>query len=88
MNTVSAITLRKKLGEIMDSVYHTGEDVIVERKGKPYIRLSPIKIETKKKGNFLDLAGIITEEEGARMLKMMREGRNDGSRNKKYLLKW
>ena len=48
MNTVSAMTLRKNLGEIMDRVYHTGEEVIVERRGKPYVKLCPIK-DTKKK---------------------------------------
>lgn len=57
MNTVSAITLRKKLGEIMDSVYHTGEGVIVERKGKPYVIITPIKEKLRKK-SFMDYAGI------------------------------
>lgn len=68
----------------MDSVYHTGEDVIVERKGKPYIRISPIKLENKRK-SIMDFAGIITKDEGEKMLKLVKEGRSDGSKKKKFL---
>ena len=49
MVKVSAMTLRKNLGEIMDRVYHTGEEVIVLRRGKPYIKIA--RIENKE--NFL-----------------------------------
>lgn len=86
MNTVSAITLRRKLGEIMDSVYHTGEEVIVERKGKPYIRIVSIKKEDKK--SFLDLAGAWKNLDTDKMIKDIYDSRKDGSRKKKYLLKW
>ena len=32
---VSAVEARKKLGEILESVYYRGDEVIIERAGKP-----------------------------------------------------
>ena len=33
--TVSAVEARKRLGEILESVYYRGDEVIIERAGKP-----------------------------------------------------
>lgn len=39
-----------------------------------------------KKDKFLDFAGMLSEKEGNKILKMVKNGRNDGSRFKKYLV--
>jgi prevent-host-death family protein len=33
--TVSALDARRRLGELLESVYHRGDEVIIERAGKP-----------------------------------------------------
>lgn len=33
--TISAVEARKRLGEILESVYYRGDEVIIERAGKP-----------------------------------------------------
>jgi len=46
------------------------------------------KINDKPKKSFMDFAGMLTEEEGDRLLKLVESGRRDGSHKKKYLANW
>ncbi len=39
--TVSAVEARKRLGEILESVYYRGDEVIIERAGKPMAVVVP-----------------------------------------------
>ncbi len=39
--TVSAVEARKRLGEILESVYYRGDEVIIERAGKPMVVVIP-----------------------------------------------
>jgi prevent-host-death family protein len=39
---VSAIAARNRLGEILEGVYHQGDEVVVERAGKPMAVLVPV----------------------------------------------
>ena len=45
--TISAIKARKNLGEILNEVYYSGNDYIIERAGKPMVRLIKISFEEK-----------------------------------------
>ncbi len=38
---VSAVDARKRLGEILESVYYRGDEVIIERAGKPMAVVIP-----------------------------------------------
>ena len=40
---VSAITLRRKLGEVMEEVRHKGLQVVVERAGRPMVAMVPLE---------------------------------------------
>ena len=42
----------------------------------------------KSRGSFFKLAGILSDSEARRMKRIVREGRSDGSKYKKYLAKW
>ena len=42
MRTVSAMTVRRHFGGILDSVYAESETVLIERDGKPMAMLAPI----------------------------------------------
>lgn len=46
------------------------------------------KKRKKEKSDFHSLAGILTDEEAGKMQRLVKEGRNDGSRKKKFLAKW
>src|SRR5687768_5932081 len=38
---VSAMEARKRLGELLESVYHRGDEVVIERAGKPMAVVIP-----------------------------------------------
>lgn len=42
----------------------------------------------KDKKEFMDFAGMLTETEGNKLLKLVETGRRDGSSKKKYLINW
>lgn len=46
MKTISAYVARIRFGELLNEVYYRGEEVVVERKGKPMVKIS--KIERSK----------------------------------------
>jgi prevent-host-death family protein len=39
--TISAVEARKRLGEILESVYYRGDEVVIERAGKPMAVVVP-----------------------------------------------
>jgi len=39
---LSAVEARKKLGEILDGVYYRGDEVVIERAGKPLAVVLPV----------------------------------------------
>lgn len=43
MKTVSAYDARVRFGELLNEVYYRDEEVIVERKGKPMVKISKIE---------------------------------------------
>src|SRR5579872_3916358 len=53
---VSAIAARKNLGELLESVYYKGDEIVVERSGKPMAVLIPLhqyeRLE-KQKSDFM-----------------------------------
>lgn len=42
MNTVSALEVRQRLGDILNNAFYRGISTTVERKGKPIARIVPI----------------------------------------------
>ncbi len=41
--TLSALEARKRLGEILESVYYRGDEVVIERAGKPMAVVIPVE---------------------------------------------
>lgn len=41
--TVSALAVRRNLGELLDSSYYRGDEFIIERSGRPMAALIPLK---------------------------------------------
>jgi prevent-host-death family protein len=42
--TLSAVEARQKLGEILESVYYRGDEVVIERAGKPMAVVVPARL--------------------------------------------
>lgn len=42
-HVVSALEVRKNLGEILNRILYRGEEILVERKGKPVAKIVPVK---------------------------------------------
>lgn len=43
MRTVSAYDARVRLGELLNEVYYRDEEIIIERKGKPMVKISKVE---------------------------------------------
>jgi prevent-host-death family protein len=55
---ISAVEARKRLGEILESVYYRGDEVIIERAGKPMAVVIPAEryeAMEKSRERFFDL---------------------------------
>lgn len=42
-NVVSALEVRKNLGEILNRILYRGEEILVERKGRPVAKMVPVE---------------------------------------------
>ena len=52
--SVSAMEMRQKLGEMLSRVSLRHEEIIIERAGKKVARLLPVEEQTRKSGGKLD----------------------------------
>lgn len=66
--TVTAYEARTKLGELLNEVYYKGDEIIINKSGKPVARIIrfyesvPKKLANKKE--LLSLAGVWANEDG------------------------
>lgn len=77
--TISAYEARTNLGEILNLVYYKGDTVIIEKSGKPMVKLT--KVATSKKKTGLDKkkwAGVWDNKEGRLIEKYTLELRKTG----------
>jgi len=89
MKTISAYKARTNFGELLNEVYYKGEEVVVERKGKPMVKITKVKTKKRKERDpLLAAAGIWKDLDTDKMIKEIYKARRDGSSRKKYLAKW
>lgn len=48
---ISATELKNKVSEVLNRIYYSGSEMIVEHYGKPMVKISPIKDEVRKMTN-------------------------------------
>lgn len=61
IKTVAAYEARTKFGELLNLVYYKGDTIIIEKMGKPMVKLTPVrteKREIRRKKNPMRWAGI------------------------------
>jgi prevent-host-death family protein len=67
---VSAYKLRTNLGELMNEVYYKGIEVVVERRGKPMMRLTRVREERENVDEpLLKLVGVLGEKRAGKLEK-------------------
>lgn len=55
MNRVSATDLKNRVADILNEVIFTGSEMIVERYGKPVVKITPIDKAKKAKKNMSEV---------------------------------
>ena len=93
MKTISAYKARTNFGELLNEVYYKDEEIVIERKGKPMVKMVPAGDfpKTKKgkmKDPFLEAAGMWKDIDAEKMIAEIYKARRDGSRKKKFLANW
>ena len=86
INYVDSSKARENFFKILNSVCKDKKTYVIEKSGIPVAKISCVDEAPKR--SFREFAGILTDAEAKRMLKLVKTGRNDGSAKKKYLLKW
>jgi prevent-host-death family protein len=61
---LSAVEARKKLGEVLEGVYYRGDEVIIERAGKPMAVILPMFHYDNMERNRKELWDMIDELQG------------------------
>ena len=87
--TVSALKMRRNLGELLNDTYYRGEEIVIERKGRPIAKL--IRLETfptTKKDPFISAAGAWKDLDAERIKTLIKKSRADRSSKKKLLANW
>ena len=85
IDEIDVSKLRGNLSAVMNSVFLTKKRILVKKAGVPMVWLTPAE---EKKSSIMDMAGWLSEKDAERIKKLVETGRNEGSKNKKYLAKW
>lgn len=78
--TISAYKARVNFGELLNEVYYRGDEVIVERMGKPLVKIVPINSYPHKNNDIFKLAGIWKDVDAAKLKKEIKTIRAHSSR--------
>lgn len=84
---ISAYKARVNFGELLNEVYYKNNEIIIERKGRPMVKI--IRFNSEKKGKDLKkifkLAGTLDKKVADRMLKIIREARESSQRQINFM---
>ena len=83
--TISAYKARVNFGELLNEVYYRGDEFIVERMGKPLVKIVPIKSFPGKNNSIFKLAGIWKDVDVSKLKKEIKTIRGRSSRKIKSL---
>jgi prevent-host-death family protein len=87
--TVSALKARRNLGELLNRAYYKGEETIIEKKGVPVAKLTKLEsLSTSGKDRFFSVAGVWKDIDTEKIKRKIKEAREDGSSDKKFLANW
>lgn len=86
MKTVSAYKARTSFGELLNEIYYCGEEVVVEKMGKPMAVMIPFKgIKKTVSDSFMAAAGSWGKVNAEKLIDKIYKGRKDSSDKRKFL---
>lgn len=89
MKTISAYDARINFGELLNTVYYKGEEIVIERKGKPMVKLIRVDaVQTNIKDPLIEAAGSWSDLDTDAIKKKLSKARRDESRKKQFLVSW
>jgi len=88
--TISSTELKNRTANVLNDVYFRGKTAVVNRYGKPVVKIVPVKEEgIENRGrNFMKLAGVWKNIDADKMIREIYKARRDGSRKRKFLGNW
>ena len=85
IQTISVQKVRASLGELINEAYYTGREFIVERKGKPMVKITRIASSTDGTQSrvvaFMKFAGCLPKKDGVRMKSIVQSARKTSARS-------
>lgn len=88
MKTISAYQARTNFGELLNLVYYQGDEVVVERKGKPLVKISKFVNEKPGEDSLIAAAGVWKDIDTEKIIAKIYKSRQDGSGKRKFLASW
>jgi len=91
--TISSTELKNKITDVLNDVYFKGKTVVINRYGKPMVKIIRIADSSDEKDSkttdaFLEAAGSWNNIDADKMIKGIYKARRDGSSKKKFLGNW
>ena len=77
---------RGNFSDILNSVFTDKKTYVIKKSGIPVAKIISLEENNIEKDEFMNFAGMLSEKKGDKILKMIKTGRNDGSRLKSKLL--
>ena len=89
MNTpiyIDSSKARNNFADILNSVFDNKKTYIINKSGIPVAKIVSLEKDDIKNDDFMDFAGMLSEKEGNKLLKIVKKGRSDGSKLKNKLI--
>lgn len=77
---------RENFSNILNSVFNDRKTYVVKKSGIPMVKIDYFEKNNNEKDDFMSFAGMLSEKEGNKILKIIKTGRNDKSKLKKKLI--
>lgn len=85
MKTVSAYNARTNFGELLNEIYYRGEEIVVEKMGKPVAVMIPFKGAKTVSDSFIEAAGSWEDINAEKLIDKIYKDRKDASGKRKFL---
>ena len=89
MNTpiyIDSSKVRNNFANVLNSVFENKKTYIISKSGIPVAKIVSLEKDNTERDEFMDFAGMLSEKKADKILKMVKTGRNDGSKLKSKLL--
>lgn len=83
---INSSKARGNFSDILNSVFTDKKTYVIKKSGIPVAKIVSLETNCIVNDDFMNFAGMLTTEEGDKILKMVKKGRSDGSKLKNKLI--